>query len=116
MTAEEIVRALAAVDPDKALGYRECALCRYGLQHPTDHAENCPWVMAKAWVAERPVFDAADATWETVDLRTAQWVSVGEPCGDRHGSWVCDLPYFHDGFHAMHRDGYLYRLWPDNIT
>lgn len=90
MRAEEIVRALAAM-PDRWFDdtCEFCGVDAYGGDLTT-HSPGCAYAAAKRWVAEHPVFDAADATWETVDLRTARWVSVGEPRLDVGGADLGD--------------------------
>ena len=63
MTAEEIVRLLAAAE-DPAIEDRDyapaaqCGLCNQGSAEYTpmraeDHAPDCPWIQARQWVAER---------------------------------------------------------------
>jgi hypothetical protein len=69
MTAEKIVRALAAADPLALNNVEEkaCALCWVNeetddddgkrdvwadLTDPTIHKPNCPWRLAREWVAD----------------------------------------------------------------
>jgi hypothetical protein len=66
MDAEEIVRGLAAKDPpiDSEFGY--CHLCdfveptppsvwRVTPSSPKAHKPDCPWRLAREWVAKNPV-------------------------------------------------------------
>lgn len=64
MTAEEIVRALAAADPIAA--ERDdlvCALCASAVWAPEglDHASDCPWRLAVEWVAATDAVVALEA-------------------------------------------------------
>ena len=63
MTAEEIVRRLAAVE-DPSVEDRDyapaamCGLCDEGTEAykpmaAEDHAPDCPWIQARRWVAEQ---------------------------------------------------------------
>ncbi len=55
MTAEQIVRALAAVDPGPDA--QGCRFCEgwvgrgYAWHPPTPHDADCPWRLAVEWVA-----------------------------------------------------------------
>lgn len=60
MTAEQIVRALAALDPDyHTTGmWHGCGLCEAALPvYVTDHKPDCPWRLAVEWVAQQDVVD-----------------------------------------------------------
>lgn len=62
MTAEEIVRLLAAIDDPNVedrdyAPSAECGLCgavdpayRHIIEDPAKHADTCPWRLAKEWV------------------------------------------------------------------
>ncbi len=55
MTAEQIVRALAAADPTVSSGEWDwCGTCdsRWPIE-ADDHDPACPWRMAVEWVAEQ---------------------------------------------------------------
>jgi hypothetical protein len=64
MDAEQIVRALAAAEsPDcDSIPPTSCVLCRAdefppqsgSLNEPTGHAADCPWRLAREWVAAQP--------------------------------------------------------------
>lgn len=66
MTAEEIVRALAAIE-DPTVDDRDyspsadCGLCgvaddayKHTIHDPARHAESCPWRLAREWVEANP--------------------------------------------------------------
>lgn len=58
MTAEQIVRALAAADPVvmRSDGYLRCGLCTVNGFSPLPaekHWDDCPWRLAVEWVAEQ---------------------------------------------------------------
>lgn len=50
MTAEQIVRALAAADP---IDNGQCLLCVWNPESPAEHKADCPWRLAVEWVASR---------------------------------------------------------------
>lgn len=52
MTAEEIVRALAAVERPIAIesGLIRCVLCNAFLDGG-EHEEDCPWRLAREWTS-----------------------------------------------------------------
>jgi hypothetical protein len=53
-TAEQIVRALAAADPNvhSAGMWHSCGLCYKSLPiEAADHEPDCPWRLAAEWVA-----------------------------------------------------------------
>jgi hypothetical protein len=66
MDAERIVRALASADPKAFSSFEErvCGLCwakpvtgdieDVELLDPTKHKPDCPWRLAKEWVAAHP--------------------------------------------------------------
>lgn len=64
MTAEQIVRALAATDPVSTDGvWIQCKLCYddHAEGRPLEHEPECPWRLAVEWVAEQ---DAWLARWD----------------------------------------------------
>lgn len=50
MTAEDIVRALAAQPAPEDRDYGNCLLCNMP-QYDAGHEPTCPWRMAREWVA-----------------------------------------------------------------
>lgn len=62
MTAEEIVLALAKREPPTDTEWDNCKLCwvdfgrRTGREDdPANHEPDCPWRLAREWVAAHPV-------------------------------------------------------------
>jgi hypothetical protein len=83
MTAEEIVRALAALG-DVSVDDRDyspagaCGLCdtydhvpgdsyAHELDDPARHAVDCPWRLAREWVASRPAVPTDSEHGEEAD-------------------------------------------------
>lgn len=61
MTAEQIVRALAAADPNVRGGWggHRCAFC-HAVRGIEDHRPDCPWRLAVEWVAAQEAQLAQD--------------------------------------------------------
>jgi len=75
MTAEQIVRALAAADPICEDAWYGCGLCGSVGVQADPHEPDCPWRLAVEWVAAQDDREAAERlrVRERSDLHPLRW-------------------------------------------